>query len=414
MLKKIIFFLNNGENIFIRYFYEHRNIVFFICINVIGLVLRYLGRNFLSADAEIFLIPWYNEISQAGGIKALSSQVGNYNILYQTIIALLTYIPINSLYLYKIISILFDYILAFSSAVLVCRLTSRKMFDWIFQITYAAVLLLPTVVLNSAYWAQCDSMYVSFIILMLLSFYEEHYTWAFIFLGVAFAFKLQAIFIIPFVLCLMVYRKATKRLHYSLIAGLSISIFCLWLSGIGGYVSGRPLTSVFKLYAEQTGQYISMWMNAPSFWVLVGNNYEFLHVFAIGLTIALCGMGLLYILNHENCLDGGEAFMAAATWFVWICLLFLPAMHERYSYMLDILLLILCFFRIEYVKFFGVSFISSLMLYGLFLFNPNAVHVEQWQALACVVAWGWFTVDLLNKIRLKSVRVKNESDTDFK
>ena len=414
MLKKIGYILDNGENIILHYFYEHKNIVFFMCINVIGLVLRYHGKDFLSADAEVFLIPWYNEISQGGGIKALSNQVGNYNILYQTIIALLSYIPVYSLYLYKIISVFFDYILAFSSAVLVCRLSSRKMFDWIFQITYTVVLLLPTVVLNSAYWAQCDSMYVSFIILTLLSFYEERYTWAFIFLGVAFAFKFQTIFIVPFVLCLMVYRKVTKGLHYSLIVGILISSLCLCLSGIGGYVNGRPLISVFTLYAEQAGQYQSMWMNAPSFWVLVGNNYEFLHIFAIGLTIALCGIGLMYILNHENCLDGGEAFMAAATWFVWICFLFLPAMHERYAYMLDIFLLILCFFRIEYVKFFGVSFISSLMQYGLYLFNPNAVHVERWQALACVVAWGWFTVDLLRKVRLNTVRTKNESPKEPK
>ena len=50
------------------------------------------------------LVPWFDEIKDMGGICALSEQVGNYNLLYQTIISLMTYIPMDDMYLYKIFS----------------------------------------------------------------------------------------------------------------------------------------------------------------------------------------------------------------------------------------------------------------------------------------------------------------------
>ena len=52
-------------------------------------------------------------------MMALDAQVGNYGLLYQTIIALMTYLPIQFEYSYKIFSIFFDYALAIVSALMV-------------------------------------------------------------------------------------------------------------------------------------------------------------------------------------------------------------------------------------------------------------------------------------------------------
>ena len=65
------------------------------------------------------------EISRGGGLASLRHQTGNYNVLYQTAIALMTYLPMNPLTKYKALSILFDYVLAAGTGVLAVMGTRR-------------------------------------------------------------------------------------------------------------------------------------------------------------------------------------------------------------------------------------------------------------------------------------------------
>lgn len=92
------------------------NILFFTVVSVIAIVLRYAGRDFLSDDMCIFLMPWYDTVKAMGGIKGLGTQVGDYNVLYQTLIAFMTGLPGQSMYLFKIFSVIFDFLLAFTCA----------------------------------------------------------------------------------------------------------------------------------------------------------------------------------------------------------------------------------------------------------------------------------------------------------
>ena len=125
-------------------------------------MIRLSGRDLLSADMYSCLIPWFEEIKANGNVRALSSQVGNYNLLYQTLISFMTYLNGNCVYYYKALSILFDYLLAFYSASFICEIKKTHKNGFLFGVIYAIVLFLPTVVLNSAFWGQCDSIYTFF------------------------------------------------------------------------------------------------------------------------------------------------------------------------------------------------------------------------------------------------------------
>ena len=59
--------------------------VLFAVIIIIAIIIRFIGRDFESGDMHRFLIPWFIEIKQAGGISSLSEQVGDYGLLYQTL-----------------------------------------------------------------------------------------------------------------------------------------------------------------------------------------------------------------------------------------------------------------------------------------------------------------------------------------
>ena len=122
-----------------------------IAVTIIGVLIRYALRDFESADYQGFLSIWYEQIRQGGGIRALNMQVGNYNFLYQLLIALLTYIPIEPLYAYKILSCIFDFLLAGVIVELVRTLNGSKVDLFI---VYTIVLMSPQIFLNSAAWAR--------------------------------------------------------------------------------------------------------------------------------------------------------------------------------------------------------------------------------------------------------------------
>ena len=90
---------------------RHRWKVFAAAATLLSLVARFGLRTIVSGDMQHYLLPWYEEIRWQGQIKALSVQIGNYHILYQLLIALMTYLPILPIYAIKGLSIAFDYAL---------------------------------------------------------------------------------------------------------------------------------------------------------------------------------------------------------------------------------------------------------------------------------------------------------------
>ena len=88
-----------------------------------------------------------------------------------------------------------------------------------------------------------------------------------------------------------------------------------------------------------------------------------------------------------------QSFISAACWCVWTCLLFLPAMHERYAYLLDILLLAAAALNRKNIPFAIVAAVSSAACCGIYLFgsqiNLQAVAAVYLAAYSCFT---YFTV----------------------
>ena len=186
-----------SEKKFVAWVEKYSAFIFIAVISVLGLAARISAFNFHTADSDCFLLPWFEQIKANGGLATLGEQVGNYNIPYQILIGLLTYIDLEPLWLYKAVSCVFDFVLAAAAAMLAQTLCGSRSALLPCSV-YTATLFLPGVILNSAVWAQCDSIYSSFVLLSLLFLFKKKNVPAFIFLGFAIAFKLQAVFILPF------------------------------------------------------------------------------------------------------------------------------------------------------------------------------------------------------------------------
>lgn len=349
---------------------------------IIGLAERYIGRDIVSQDMEGCLLPWFEEIKAGGGLMSLRHQVGNYGLLYQTLIALGTYVDIPAIYQYKLLSVAFDFLLAAVAGMIVQHERGRYGL-----LAAAVVLLLPTVAANSAWWGQCDAMYTTFLLLTLYTLYRGHGISAAALLGVAFACKLQTVFIVPFLLAWCVRERRFNIMY------VVMPVATFWLAGAVAFCYGREWLAPALIYFGQAGEYTELHLNFPSFWLLGEKLPGFSalafptqRIVAVLLAVAVCCLGA-----YRYAVKGRRLpFYPVAAWFVWTMLLFLPAMHDRYSYPLDVLLIIAAFGSRRYIAHAVTTALVSLALYTL-----HVAHGEMVLALVFITAYLHYTWTLL-------------------
>ncbi len=362
---------------------------------LVAVLIRFDSRKFFSGDSSNFLIPWFQQIRNNGGLASLKAQIGDYNLLYQTLIAFMTYLPFigddqyKIMYCYKALSCIFDFTLAGAVAYTVCSLKGKRYFGNTFALAYAIVLFLPTVIMDSSQWAQCDSIYSTFAVLFICFFYKEKYVRAFVFYGIALAFKFQTIFLLPFVLAYYFYRKRFSIFYFF----ISVGVF--WLSGIFAYFNGRPLYAPFTLYFAQTNTYGEMYMNFPSIWQLFGNDYPRYKNFAVILAFSICLIGFYIIVSGKKKIDDPAKYLTSAIWFVFSCVLVLPAMHDRYAYLMDILLVIAAFLDKKNFKYAFICILMSFKSYPGYLIFQD--HLSFLDPMIYVAAWAHFTYSVFIK-----------------
>lgn len=377
---------------------RHLTVIFIVAVSVCGILIRFMFRNFESGDSKAFLLPWWEEINNNGGIRALKYQTGNYNMLYQFLIAVMTYLPIRPLYQYKILSGIFDYLLALGVGFMSYNLTNKDMTKG--ALAYAVTLMSPLVIFNSAAWAQCDSIYVFFIVLSLILLLDEHYGISFFMLGVAFSFKLQAVFILPFFI--FYYFKERK---FSIIQFLLIPL-AMCVTAIPSLVMGRGIVDVFMNYVEQIGTYTSLAINYPSVWCVVNEavSPETLKAPAVIITVVLIGIFMyIWIKSAEN-MDQKKMLYCAFI-LAYTCVFFLPKMHERYGYLYEILAILIALVDRKTVIPCVILNMVSLITYSTYLYGVS----YDARILGCIngLVYLAYVVMLIPSILKKSMQNEN-------
>lgn len=371
------------------YLFKHKDYICLAIVYFVAVVLRIIGRNYVSLDMSKYLIPWFWEIKEQGGLSALSDQVGNYGVLYQTIISFMTYINICEVYQYKILSVFFDFLISLFIYKIVSESVNCARGKKISLLASGLFLLIPTVFLNSSFWGQCDSIYSFFCITSLYYLRKNFFLKSFVSLGLACAFKLQAIFIIPFI-CFYYFKNRNFSILY-----LFIAFLIFWMTGIIAFIEGRSLWSPFIIYCSQMDEYHFMYLNFPSFWALVGNSYGVLKDVSIILTgvISLAG-GYVYMVNTK--FDNNNYYFEIVTWFIWTMVLFLPSMHERYAYLLDLIMFIICFFDLKYIKYAILTLSLSLFTYGNVILMNYSYSLIPLYAFLNFVAYIYYSYELIS------------------
>ena len=297
-----------------------------------AMLIRALCLDHASLDYIDFLSQWYKHFKTNGGIEAIAGSVGDYNVPYLYFLAAISYSDVPDLYLIKLFSILWDVGLAWGCLRLVRFLARKRQGSAAPLIAFAAALLLPTVVLNGAYWGQCDAIYGALAVHAAALALEGRNKASVALMGVAFAFKLQAIFILPLWGVVWLAKKVKFRELWVFPLAYLAVVFPAMLMG-------KPLGDILGIYFNQMGEYSRLTLNAPSVYQFIPYGAEIDEGLASALGIAAAGALVLAMLALGFWLRGRldrSTVMAIA---VVLCIsvpFFLPHMHERYFYLADV------------------------------------------------------------------------------
>lgn len=367
----------------------------------LALFLRILLLDHMTLDYQDFLSKWVEYFRQNGGFTALKDPVGNYNVPYLYMLAVLSYLPLPDLYGIKLFSIFFDILLAWGGLRVAQRLTKRTDAP---LICFCVLLFLPTVILNGACWGQCDSVWAALCLLALANALAERPIPSMAFLALAFSFKLQAIFIIP-LWCAFRFTMRMKFSHFFVFP----AVFALTM--LPALLAGKPVLDILRVYLDQAGSSVA-WQtvnyNSPSIFALLPYHAQiapWVPKAAILAAFAFMGILLLLLFVRREQADAFALVLAGAALSLGIPF-FLPYMHERYFFLGGVLLAVLACVRPIHTPAAAGTELASLGGYHAYLrkryFMVLTFFGITWtqllEGLCMLFALVWLSVSLLRTL----------------
>ncbi|MBR5560864.1 MAG: hypothetical protein IKU73_05555, partial [Clostridia bacterium] len=275
-----------------------------------------------SGDYDIYLADWIAKLSAGSFAEGMQANVGEYNVLYQYILFVITRLPVPPLYAVKAVSFIGDAFLAGAAA----RLAARDGKDS--MTAFGVVLLLPTIVLNGGMFAQCDSLYAACALWGLALALGRKPARAAACFALSLAFKLQSAFILPIVVVLWAHKRLKLRDAF---------VFLLTLAAVAlpALLGGKGLMDILSIYTSQMGLYNGLTYNAASFFGLMetaGLDVYAYGNFGMALAFGVCALLVVAGVRMSEEAEDSE-YIRLALLLVLLIVFFLPRMHERYFYM---------------------------------------------------------------------------------
>jgi Gpi18-like mannosyltransferase len=354
-------------------------VLFFIVGLAISGWIRYSAIKYESGDYGSYLSPWYDYITNHGYWSALKDNFSNYNPPYLYLLIIASLFGGDKLISIKLISIIFDYILAILVYFVVKFLVDskntsngsvspKKLSKFIPTIAFFGILFSPNIILNSSVWSQSDVIYTAFLVASFWFLLKEKFIWTIAFFTVAVSFKLQAIFFIPILILLFIKRKVTL-LHF-LVA--PIVYFLMMLPAV---IAGKTWNAVFDVYVGQQNTYRDLTKNAPSLYVWFGGaDYELFSIFGFGLAV-IFGL-MLCVIFWKKKLENKEEYWLNLTLLSAVGIPFvLPKMHDRYFFIADVISIIYAYY---FPKKFWIPIVinlTSFLVYLKYLFGSEVLSL---------------------------------------
>jgi Gpi18-like mannosyltransferase len=299
-----------------------------------SLALRFSLFDFQSGDYRGFLSQWYDSFLEHGRWHGLGEPATHlpsycYPQLYLYLISLSTLLPVPKLYAIKLVSVAADYVAAWYA----WQLARRAGFPPTRSLgLLAAVLFLPTVVLNSALWGQCDMMYTCALFASMYYVLEGRTAAALVAFGLSISVKPQAIVWCPFLAGLL----ASGRLPWrQLWIPPTVYVVC----AVPAMLAGQPVLYALGCWGRFAVKPTALVLGAPNWYLFISPDVT-AGPYAAGVLMTLLVTAALVWWMWRR----GPTAPDLPRWLLSAALLsalfppfLLPGVHERYFFAADAL-----------------------------------------------------------------------------
>lgn len=361
---------------------EFIDVFFAAAIIMMGVLARFALFGMISGDYETAFADWMIEIRNchAAGIPYIGVEPSgtdhlstfDYNCLYQYLLVFLNLFSngeASDLYLIKISDCFFDIVIAITVFRIIYEMTGDCHKS---MLSMGVILVIPTMLLNSAAWAQNDAIYTAFIFLSFLSLIKKRDFRTWLYFAIAFCWKQQTLFFAP--VLIIAFLKNKTKIRYALcvplmyvlvlvpaaIAGMTIpqsvtvSLASLadtgnvsWstdFAAVGGNIVlepvGRSFASLLGIYSNQVSMFSRLTMNYPNIYTII---YADLDkdirqlIISCGEFVTLMLLAIMaYYLYNRKFKDDKLFYLTLVVFVGHLVVYCLPCMHERYGYVAEI------------------------------------------------------------------------------
>jgi len=325
----------------------------------------------LNDDLSDHVLPWYRFILEHGWLSAWGMRFSNYTppYLYLLSVGTLADRLLDPASIIRGISVSFNALGALGV------LWFARAYGWSRENAFyiaVAFFALPEIVVNGLIWGQSDIIYTLLVAAFVCLVIARKGTIAMAAIGLAFAFKLQAVFIGPFLLYLYVVRALSLRQF--LIAPL---IYLVTMAPAAA--AGRGWVDLLSVYARQITEYRQLSLNAPNPYVIVQYMLPISFddvVVRVGLVIAaVVALVLVVAFVARGREPARETLLFMATLNLAVVPYVLPEMHERYFFPASVMAFLLAVARARTWPVVVLIQAADLLAYTRFLLNFRLLWV---------------------------------------
>ena len=189
------------------------------------------------------------------------------------------------------------------------------------------------------------------------------------------------------------------------------------------WILGSGFLTPFKFISAQVGGYSNLTLGAGSIWHLFEYrhypaNVPLLSRFALFIGLGLIGIFFIIIFARRIKLNN-EAIITVGTFLIGIVPFFLPHMHERYFYALDVLVVAYCLVRKKHYYLIPLMQVSSGIAYYHYLsgkyfieaLGEDSVHLCTFINLAVLIV---LFIDIMKLERLPAGVTDREYNQELK
>ena len=347
--------------------WELSDILLIAGVTILSILIRIEFRHVVTGDWTTWWELWFEQLYK-GGFQSLAGDWYDYAPPFVYLLWIISVLPINSMTGFKLMMSGFDFMAAIVAALIIYEITKNRTKS---LLTYAVFMLNPIFLVNSSLWAQCDMLPMFWVLLCTYFFVKERPSMAMFFFGVAFAFKLQPLWLVPMLVILWVNKKVDLKHFLWLPVNYFIGIIPAW-------IAGRPLLDLLTIYISQTeAEGWSLALKYSNIYYLIGETgfIDEYHTAGVWLSLAVF-MIVLYYIGRKKLKINAEFILLLGGFVGLLAPFFLPQMHERYSFFAEVFLILYAVLKPK--KFYLPVFqsLTSFMGYSIFVAQDWSLPIQ--------------------------------------